>query len=67
VTWRAYDQWRRWSLLAHDALHGIGGDDHALMGEDVSQSLLPEAGVLCLGTPYSINYGDKLAYTYDPP
>jgi hypothetical protein len=36
-------------------LHGIGGDANALVVEDVCQSLLAEAGVLCLSTQHGIN------------
>jgi hypothetical protein len=47
---RAWNRWHRWSLLAQDTLHGIGGDAHALVVEKVGQSLRAEARVLCLRT-----------------
>ena len=52
---RAWNRGHRWSLLAQDTLHGIGGDEHALVVEDVGQSLLAEAGVLCLRTQHGLN------------
>jgi len=54
MAWRAWDRWYRWTMLAQDTLHGIGGDDHALMGEDVGQALLAEAGVWCLGMHHGL-------------
>jgi hypothetical protein len=42
-------------MLAQDTLYGIGGDDNALMVEDVGQALLAEAGVLCLGMQHGLN------------
>jgi len=41
-------------MLSQDTLHGIGGDEHTLVVEDVGQSLRAEAGVLGLGTQHSI-------------
>jgi len=41
-------------MLSQDTLHGIGGDDNALVVEDIGQSLLAEAGVLCLGMQHGI-------------
>jgi hypothetical protein len=42
-------------MLSQDTLHGIGGDDNALVVEDVGQSLLAEAGVLCFGMQHGLN------------
>ena len=36
-------------MLAQDTLDGIGGDSNALVVEDVCQTLLAKAWVLCLG------------------
>jgi hypothetical protein len=42
-------------MLSQDTLHGIGGDDNALVVEDVGQALLAEAGVLCFGMQHGLN------------
>jgi hypothetical protein len=42
-------------MLSQDTLHGIGGDDKALMVEDVGQALLAAAGVLGLGMQHGLN------------
>ena len=52
--WRAWDRWRRWRMRAQDTLYGIGGDGNALVVEDVCQSLLAKAWVLCLGLQHGI-------------
>jgi hypothetical protein len=41
-------------MLTQDTLYGIGGDGNALVIEDVCQSLLTKAGVLCLGMQHGI-------------
>ena len=50
MAWRAWDRWHRWRILAQDMLDGIGGDDNALVVEDICQALLARVGVVCLGT-----------------
>jgi hypothetical protein len=52
---RAWDRWHQGRMLSQDTLHGIGGDAHALVVEDVGQALLAEAGVVGLGTPHRVN------------
>jgi hypothetical protein len=54
MAWRAWDRWHRWRILAQDTLYGIGGDDNALVVEDVCQALLAKAGVLGLGMQHGI-------------
>jgi hypothetical protein len=41
-------------MRAQDTLYGIGGDGNALVVEDVCQSLLAKAWVLCLGLQHGI-------------
>ena len=42
-------------MLSHDTLDGIGGDDHALVVEDVCQTLFAKVGVVCLGLQHGIS------------
>jgi hypothetical protein len=57
---RAWNRGHRWSILLQDTLHGMGGDEHALVVEKVCQSLLAEARVLCLRTQHGLN--DRLRF-----
>jgi hypothetical protein len=54
MAWRAWDRWHRWRMLAQDTLYGIGGDGHALVVEDVCQSLFAKAWGVCLGLQHGI-------------
>jgi hypothetical protein len=54
MAWRAWDRWHWWRMLTQDTLDGIGGDGNALVIEDVCQSLLAKAGVLCLSLQHGI-------------
>jgi hypothetical protein len=47
---QACDRWHSESMLSQDTLHSIGGNKHTLVVEDIGQSLLAEAGILCFGT-----------------
>jgi hypothetical protein len=55
VAARPGDRGHSWRLLAHETLHGIGGDAKAVVGEAVGQARLAEAGGVCLGTHHGIN------------